>query len=206
MKKKMVLALALVLLAVAGCGKNATPGGNQGSNTPQASNPSVGGSSGNTNPSGPSSGGTSGGSTAPNQTPKSTYEKANLGPLKMGDVAKVGPLEVKVTNVVVKKKAPGLPPNSTLVYALVMVSVKNTGTEDYVFNLTEHFKFLNAEGKTYVFNTPATNTEQQRLNGTVKPGQTSEGYIGYMVKLVAGTNKFVYVHPDWGTATWEYQS
>jgi hypothetical protein len=211
MKKMMVLSLALLLLAVAGCGKNATPGGNQGGgvNTPQAANPSGGGSNGTTTP-GPSAGGNSTGNstgtTPPSQTQTPKYEKKDVGPLKVGEVAKVGPLEVKIANIIVKRKAPGLPPNTTLAYVLVLINIKNTGTDDYPINLAEHFKFWNVEGKSYGFNTPATNTEQQRLTGTVKAGASVEGYLGYMAKMIPGTNKFVFQHPDWGTATWEYQS
>lgn len=211
MKKKMLLALALVMLVVAGCGKNAAPNGPQGStpNTPATGGqtpPANGGSGSNT-----SSGGQSTaplpGMNAPSAAPqKQEFEKVDLGPFKAGEVAKIGPLEVTVTSFTKKTKAPGLPANSSLAYVLVNVSIKNTGTADYPINLSEHFKFFNVAGKSYVISVAATNTEQKRLSGTVKPGETAEGFIGYMPSLSPGTNKLVYQHPDWGTAFWEYPS
>lgn len=201
----MLLAMALVMLVAAGCGKSAAPGGSGG---PQASNPGQGGQ---TAPSGPSNQpgqtaplpGQTGPSAAP---PKQEFPKVDLGPLKAGAVAKVGPLEVNVVSFTKKTKGPGLPPNTSLAFVLVKVNIKNTGTVDYPINLTEHFKFLNVAQKSYVISAPATNTETVRLNGTVKAGETVEGFIGYMPSLSPGTNKFVFQHPDWGTAYWEYPS
>jgi hypothetical protein len=207
MKKKMLLALALIMLVAAGCGKNAAPGGgpaNSAPSTPQTGN--AGNTPGQTGQPGQTAQplpGQSGPSAAP---PKQEFQKVDLGPLKVGDVAKIGPLEVKVANIVTKKKAPGLPPNTNLAYVLVLVNIKNTGTVDYPINLTEHFKFINVEEKSYVMSAAATNTEKDRLTGTVKGGETVEGYIGYMPKLVTGTNKVLFTHPDWGTAYWTMPS
>lgn len=210
MKKKILLALALATLVVAGCGKNAAPEGPQGS-TPPA--PAAGGQTASSGGSGsnPSGGETStaplagmpGPSAAP---PKQDFQKVELGPLKAGEVAKVGPLEVKVVSFTKKTKAPGLPPNTNLAFVLVLVNIKNTGIADYPINLTEHIKFVNVADKSYVMSAAATNTEQNRLNGTVKPGETVEGFIGYMPSLTPGANKLLFTHPDWGTAFWEYQS
>lgn len=209
MKKKMLLALALVMLVAAGCGKNATPGGSSG---PQGSTPPQGGQTVQPGQTGQSGQTGQGAQPLPGQTgpsaapPKQEFQKVDLGPLKVGEVAKVGPLEVKIANVVKKTKAPGLPANSSLAFVLVLVNIKNTGTVDYPINLTEHFKFANVAAKTYVMSTAATNTEQKRLTGTVKGGETVEGYIGYMPSLTPGTNKVLFQHPDWGTAFWEWQS
>lgn len=215
MKKKLALLLAIMLLAAVGCGKNAPSGG--GGNAPQS--PGSGGQGaqqGGTNPGNPSGGS----STTPNNpgtgtpatggggrnTGPTPFEKVNLGPLKEGELAKVGPIDVTVEKFVVKTKAPGLPPNSSLVYLLVLVKITNNNTVDQPINLLSHFKFHNSEEKPYSMQTAPTNTETQRLTGTLLPGESKEGYIGFMVKLTPGAGKFVYSHPDFGDATWELQS
>ncbi|HLO02831.1 MAG TPA: DUF4352 domain-containing protein [Symbiobacteriaceae bacterium] len=205
MKKKMLLALALVMLVAAGCGKNSAPPGPVGS-TPSGTTGGATGGTGGTGGTGSNTQplpGQPGQSAAP---PKQEFQKVDLGPLKAGEVAKVGPLEVKVVSFTKKTKAPGLPPNTSLAFVLVLINIKNTGTVDYPINLTEHFKFANVAAKTYVMSTAATNTEKNRITGTVKAGETVEGYIGYMPTLTPGTNKMLFTHPDWGTAFWEWQS
>lgn len=217
MKKKLALLLAIMLLAAVGCGKNAPTAGGPANSPPTGGQ---GAQQGGTNP-GNTSGNTSGGSsTTPNNpgtgtpatggggrnTGPTPFEKVNLGPLKEGELAKVGPIDVTVEKFVVKTKAPGLPPNSSLVYLLVLVKMTNNNTVDQPINLLSHFKFHNSEEKPYSMQTAPTNTETQRLTGTLLPGESKEGYIGFMVKLSPGTGKFVYTHPDFGDATWELQS
>jgi hypothetical protein len=194
MKKTIAILLSVLLLAAVGCGKKAD--GDQPKSPGNTSNNNSGQNNNNNNSS--SNGNNSGGNS---NSEKKPVEKVDLGPLKEGDSAKVGDVEVKVQQFAVKTKAPGLP--AGFVFVLAKVSIINNGQVDYPINLTEHFKFYNAEGKTYVMNSTATNQEKQRLTGTVPAGKSAEGFIGYMVKKADGTNKFVYQHPDWGKATWQ---
>lgn len=213
MKKKMLLALALVMLVAAGCGKNAASGGPAGStpnNNTNSNTPAQGGTP-QTGTNTPAAGGGSAplpGQEGPSAAPpkQEGFTKVDLGPLKAGEMAKVGPLEVTIKSFTKKTKGPGLPPNTSLAHVLVLIEIKNTGTVEYPINLAEHFKFFNVAEKSYVYNVAATNTETKRLTGAVKPGETVEGFLGYMPSLSPGTNKLLFQHPDWGTAFWEYQS
>jgi hypothetical protein len=199
MKKKMAVLLAVLLLAAVGCGKNATNGDAPKSSGGQTQPGGTGSQPGNN---GTQSGGSNNSGTKTNDKP--AVEKVNLGPFQAGQGGKIGDIEIKVTQFAVKTKVAGLPPNYA--YVLAKVSITNVGQADYAINLTEHFKWYNTEGKSFVMSTPGTNTEKQRLTGTVQVGKSTEGWIGYMLKLTPGTHKFVFQHPDWGTATWEYKA
>lgn len=198
-KSWAVVAIAAMLVLAVGCGKSAgEPGKNTGVSAPAANNqgttPSTGTST--TTPTTP---------TAGKDQPKAaepTYEKVTLGPLKMGDTAKVGPLSVTVKEMSVIEKATGLPPN----YAFVVMNltIKNDGKDGYTINATDHFKMETPEAKIMTLSPNATGQKSPRLQGTIEGGGTASGWLGYMVKIQPNNFKYRYNHPDWGTAHWEF--
>lgn len=206
-KRLTLLAVAVLLVFAAGCGKNAddpgakgnTTGGNQttGSNTNTNSNSTTGGKI--------DSSGTQTGTQPTGSTDTKTEQpaaKANLGPLKVGEAAKIGPLTVTLTEFAVFDKAAGLPPG--YVHFVANVSIANAAKEQYTINVTDHLKMETPEGKKAPFNLQALANKNPRLQGTVETGGNTAGWLGYLTKRVAGNYKFMFIHPDYGQATWEF--
>lgn len=198
-KSWAVLVMAAVMVMAVGCGKSAPePGKNTGVSAPAANNTKGTTPSNNssTTPTTPAAG---------KDQPKAAepvYEKVTLGPLKMGETAKVGPLSVTVKEFASVEKAAGLPPN----YAFVVLNltIKNDGKDNYTINATDHFKMETPEAKIMTLSPNATAQKSPRLQGTIEAGGTASGWLGYMVKIQPGNFKYRYVHPDWGTAHWEF--
>ncbi|HYF95789.1 MAG TPA: DUF4352 domain-containing protein [Symbiobacteriaceae bacterium] len=203
-KKRIALSLAVLLMLLAvGCGKKAiegevttpppadkaTPAANATTTTPSTNNPSAPAQE------------------EPKQSffapePKPAYEKVNLGPLKVATPAQVGPLTVTLAEMSAVTKAPGLPPN--YVYLVMRASVKNNGKEEYTINSSDHFKMETPEGKVMPFNIQATAQRNPRLQGTIVAGGAMEGWLGYLVKNQPGAFKYRFIHPDYGSAFWEF--
>lgn len=199
MRKSIALTLLAVLLTLvaSGCGKRAIEA-EQGSK-PVVTNP------GNSNTTTPGNSNTT--PEAPKESffappPTPTFEKVNLGPLKLTEPAKAGPLTVTVDEKVVINKAAGLPPN--YVHLVMKITVKNEGKDDYTINTTEHFKMETPEGKTMLVNIQATAQRSPRLQGTLQSGQTQTGWLGYLIKNQPGNFKYKFTHPDYGDAYWEF--
>lgn len=204
-KKGLALALAALLMVLAaGCGKSA--------GDPNAPQTNTAASNGSSSSSGSSSGsGNSSGTVtqppqqsffAPEPTKTAPVEKANLGPLQLAAPAKVGPLTVTVTEKAVVTKAPGLPPNYA--YVVMNVTVKNDSKDDYTINTADHFKLETPEAKPMPLNVQASAQRNPRLQGTLEPGSTKQGWLGYLVKVQGGTFKYKFTHPDYGDAYWEF--
>ncbi|MFZ5822871.1 MAG: DUF4352 domain-containing protein [Bacillota bacterium] len=214
MRKRLSLfALAVLLVFAAGCGKyadEAPKGDSSASNTQSTgSNTNTDTGSKGSSSSGTSSttntGGQSGNTTtapakkAPDPLP---VEKVKLGPLKIGEPATVGPITVTLIEMAVFTKGAGLPPN--YVHAVAHLKVEYNGTDKYTINVTDHMKMETPEGKKAPFNLQATAHKDPRLQGTVERGKFIEGWLGYLTKRVAGQYKYMFIHPDFGEATWEF--
>jgi len=65
-------------------------------------------------------------------------------------------------------------------------------------------KMETPEGKVMPMNVTATAQKSPRLQGTIQPGGSASGWLGYMVKAQDGMFKFRFIHPDWGEARWEF--
>jgi cytoskeletal protein RodZ len=205
-----LLAAATLLVFVAGCGKNAddTKGANTASNSSSSSStsssssaPSSSASSSSSSTASNSNSSTSAASTPKKEEPK-PVEKVKVGPLKVGETAKVGPLSVTLKQTAVVDKAAGIP--AGYIYLLAEVQVANDGSDAYTINITDHFKLDTPEGKKAPYNVQATANREPRLQGTIEQGKNSSGWIGYLSKKVAGTYKYQFIHPDYGEATWEF--
>lgn len=210
---RTLLAAALLLFVIAGCGKNAgtetntATGGSGSAGGSATTGGSTGGSSSGSNS------GSSGGSSAGSQTPNPGGSQAgggssapsgpvSVGPLNLGESAQVGPLTVTVRKVDIVAEAQGMPPG--YVYALPEIEVKNGGDKAYTINTTEHFRMETPEGKKAPYNMQAAGHRDPKLSGTVDPGQSSSGFMAHLAKKVDGTYKYQFVHPDYGDATWEF--
>lgn len=217
-RKLLSLLVVALLLVAAGCGKYADEG-NQGgktagNNSSSDSSNSGGSNAGNSSNSGSSnssdsntnnsdsSNNSSGGSNTAQNNSQQTAEKVNLGPLKAGEAAKLGPLTVTLNQVNVVDKAAGLPPG--YIHLMTEVTVVNDGSAVYTANITDHFKTETPEGKKAPYNVQATANRSPRLQGTLKTGENVTGWIGYLAKRVNGNYKFMFIHPDYGQATWEF--
>lgn len=202
MKKQLALTLALVTLLAVGCGKNAEPepAKNPGAPAPSGSNPSGGSNSGSgSTPTAPSTGG-SNNPLLPPAPEKPKFEKVTLGPLKMGDLAKIGPLDVTLVERNVVTKAAGLPPGYA--YVVMKLKIKNNGELPYTINTTDHLKFVMPDGKKLNVFPNATAQRSPRLQGTLNQGQETEGWLGYLVKPGPGEFKYYFLNQDWGDAHW----
>lgn len=213
-KRLSLLALAVLLVFAAGCGKYADDGPKGGATTSNnQSTDSNNTTSSNSDTSG-SSGSGSGSTTATGSQVATTpppskkapdplpAEKAKVGPLKMGEEAKVGPITVTLTEMAVFDKGAGLPPG--YVHAVAHLKIAYNGTDKYTINVTDHLKMETPEGKRAPFNLQATANREPRLQGTVERGGSADGWLGYLTKRVQGTYKFMFIHPDFGEATWEF--
>lgn len=214
-RKALLIAAAMLLVFMAGCGKNAgeqpkSPAQNSG--TPSSTSTSGGttaatGANSSSNAASNTPSNTSGGTnsaTAPTQgtNVQQPMEKVNLGPLKPGEAAAVGPLTVTLKQTTIASGAAGVPPG--YVYLLAEIEVKNGDKEHYTLNITDHFKVETPEGKKAPYNVQATAYGDPRLQGSIEPGKSITGWIGYLAKKVDGTYKYSFIHPDWGEATWEF--
>jgi hypothetical protein len=171
MTKGMIWLLSLLMLVLAGCGKNAPE--------PAAPGRGTDGTPGGT-PSGP----------------------VDLGPLKLGDLAKVGPIHYRVDDVEWVSETAGLP--AGFVYALVHFTVKNESKVNYTINVTDHLRFESPELKRSSLSTQASALRTPRLQGTLAPGEEKEGYLGFMVKPLDGLYTLAFTHSDYGKAVWEF--
>lgn len=217
MKRKAITQITTTLflaalVALTGCGKNAIEepkgGGttSTGSPAPAASNSNTPSSS-TANPAANTTS-NSGTTTAANPTPApntpapAAYEKVTLGPLKVGEQAKLGPLSVTLIKTNVISDAAGIPPG--YVYFLAELEIKNDGKDLYTINMTDHFKVETPEGKKAPYNVQATAYGNPRLQGSLEQGKSAIGWIGYLAKRVDGVYKYNFIHPDWGEATWDF--
>lgn len=200
----LTLVVLLVLLA-AGCGKKSIEREANNQPTQQQQNQQT--QTGNTTTPSQSTGTTNTQQQPPAQSffapePKPAYQKVSLGPLKVGAVAKVGPLSVTVEEKAVVDKAPGLPPG--YFYVVMKATIKVEGKDDYTVNSSDHFKMETPEAKTMPFNIQATAQRSPRLQGTIEAGKSLQGWLGYLIKNQPGTFKYKFVHPDYGDAYWEF--
>lgn len=210
MRKKLLSLLAIVVLLAfaAGCGKNAgeePKGGNSASNSTGATGGKSESNSSGTGAGSNSSGTGTGTSTTTPTTPKEekkTYEKVTLGPLKAGESAKIGPLTVTLKQVNVVDKAAGLPQG--YVHLMTELVIANEDSPPYTVNITDHYKLETPEGKKAPYNVQATANRTPRLQGTLEKGQSVTGWIGYLSKRVAGSYKYMFIHPDYGEVTWTF--
>jgi hypothetical protein len=201
------LLAALLALAAAGCGKYADqsgPGGTTASGSGASGSTSSGsgasgssssGSGASTSGGGSGGQGASGGSAAP-----APAEKAQLGPLAVGDTAEVGLLTVTVHQVETVDEAPA--PGYT--YVLIDVTVQNNGAAAYTVNPTEQHKLTTPEEKNAPYNLQATSYRTPRLNGTFRQGESGQGWLGFLAKRMDGTYRYTFIHPEYGEATWEF--
>lgn len=226
MRKIAVSLLGLLLLTAAGCGKNAPDPNAPAARTsaaPATSSSGSGGSSSSTAPSGSTSSsggsssaatsGSSGGSTAGSSTStsgsaaKSTApaapQRANLGPLKIGELAKIGPIEVTMQEIYLVQKAAGIPPGWA--YLLIKINVANQDKAPYTMNITDYYKVMMPNDKAGRYNVSATAQRQPKLSGTLQPGESQSGWAGYLIQVIDGTYKLTIGHPDFGDATWEFK-
>lgn len=214
-KRLSLLALAVLLVFAAGCGKyaddepkgGATASNNQttGSNnteTGSKSNSSGGGTNTATNTGSQTNSTTPAPATGKKVADPLPAEKAKVGPLKLGEAAQIGPITVTLIEMAIFDKAAGLPPG--YVHAVAHVKVDYNGTDKYTINVTDHMKMETPEGKKAPFNLQATANKDPRLQGTVERGKSSEGWLGYLTKRVPGTYKYLFIHPDFGEASWEF--
>ncbi|MFZ5813904.1 MAG: DUF4352 domain-containing protein [Bacillota bacterium] len=213
-RKRLALLLAALMILAVGCGKNA-PDPNAvpaagGSSQGSGSSGSSGSGSTVSNPSGSSSSNSSGSNSAgtgsntsgqKEQQPSAPAEKVKLGPLKVGETAKVHVFEVTLHEVGLVTKAGGLPPGYG--YMLIRFTVKNGSNGQYAINVTDHFKLMQPDGKPGRYNISATAQRNPKLGGTLAPGDSGSGWAGYLIKLGSGTFKLTYTHPDFGEAVWE---
>lgn len=210
MKNRKILTLAavtLLLVFVAGCGKNATEGnapapGNTAqtpaNSAPSNSNNNTSSSSQTTN----NNNSSSATQTQPKQDAPKAFEKVDVGPLKPGEPGKIGPLTVTLKQTNVVDKAAGLPQG--YIHLMAEIVVSNEAAAVYTMNITDHFKLETPEAKKAPYNVQATANRSPRLQGSVEQGKSSTGWIGYLSKKVAGKYKYQFIHPEWGTVTWEF--
>ena len=191
MRRIAISLLGLLLLAAAGCGKNApdpnapaapaasssSSGGSSASTGSSGSTTSSGGSStGATSSSSGSSGKSTSGSTpstsgsAAQSTAPAAPQRANLGPLKIGDVAKIGPIEITMQEIYLVQKAAGIPPGWA--YLLVKINVKNNDKAPYTMNITDYYKVMMPNEKAGRYNVSATAQRQPKLSGTLQTGES----------------------------------
>lgn len=185
-------AAALLLLVLAGCGKNALPDG-AASGTGSAGQAPSSGEAGGT---GETAGGSESGQAAePNVS-------VQVGPLQVGEAAQVGPLVVTLRTVEAIRQAAGLPDG--YVYLMADLHIRNEGSAAYTINVTEHFRATTPEDKRAPYNMQASGQRSPRLQGTLDPGQSTEGWLGHLAKAMDGTYTYQFVHPTYGEATWEF--
>ncbi|MGE5673163.1 MAG: DUF4352 domain-containing protein [Mycobacterium leprae] len=198
MKRTVTITLALLLLVLtAGCGKNAAD--------PKASPAAASGQSGTGSTVGSNATGATGSTGTAAATPaagnqKKTYQPVTLGPLKVGEAAQVGPLKVTPTETAwITKGAP-----QGYAYILVNMSIADADSDDYTINVTDHFNMAMPDTKKAPYNMQATGQKSPRLQGAVSKGQTVTGWMGFLTKATKGKYTFTFKHPDYGTATWEF--
>jgi hypothetical protein len=205
-RKLLTLVAAALLVVVAGCGKNAGEEPKAGAASPSGTNPSAA-STDKKEATGTSTGAAANNTPAqqtqqPKQEAPKTFEKVNVGPLKPGESAKIGPLTVTLKQTGVVDKATGLPQG--YIHLMTELTIRNEAAEPYTINVTDHFKLDTPEGKKAPYNIQATANRTPRLQGTVEQGKEISGWIGYLAKKVPGKYKYQFIHPDWGTVTWEF--
>lgn len=126
-----------------------------------------------------------------------------MGPLKIGGLANVGPLEFTMQEIYLVQKAAGIPPGWA--YLLIKIEVANKDKASYTMNITDYYKVTMPNDKAGRYNVSATAQRQPKLSGSLQPGESQSGWAGYLIQVLDGTYKLNIGHPDFGEATWEFK-
>lgn len=202
MMKRIAIALAaLLLLLTAGCGKNAPDASGATANNPTQSTTSPSGS-GSNNSNVPASAANNSALPIVKKETQAPVEKVTLGPLAVGALAKVGLMDYKLEELAVVSKAGGLAPG--YVYLVTKLTITNNTKDPFTINTSDHIKLEAPDGKIARYNVSATAQRNPRLQGTLQPGESQTGWLGYMIKVQEGKYKMTFTHPDFGQATYEF--
>lgn len=185
-------AACVTMLTLAGCAKD--PGMTSGSLDQKGAPPA--GTSATTPPPAPASavGNGQAGSTA----------SVNLGPLKAGDTADFSALTYTLKETVVEKTGKNLTPGEVYLYA--HFTVKNGTKVQVLVTSMTGFRLVDPTGaNSYRKALAADRVKGPPLDGYVKPGETLDGWVGFVVKPAAGDWALEVLPFTGGKATYKIQ-